>query len=58
MGDTHVTYNIFRVTMYRGPKEEHNNIKVQIRGLNFSPFKAHLKKISGLILETLENRFK
>ena len=58
MGDTQVTYNVFRVTMNRGPKEEQNNIKAQIRGLNFSPFKAHLKKMSGLILETLKNRLK
>ena len=58
MGESQITYNVFRVTMMRGPKEEENNIKAQIRSINFSSFKAHLKKMSGLILETLKNRLK
>ena len=58
MSESQITYNVFRVTMLRGPKEEENNIKAQIRSLNFSPFKSHLKKMSGLILETLKNRLK
>ena len=44
--------------MNKDPKKEENNIRAQIRTLNFNSFKAHLKRMSGLILETLKNRLK
>ena len=58
MTESGLTYNVLRVTMTKGPVEEANTIKALIRGINFTPFKSHLKKISGLILETLQNRLK
>ena len=58
MSESQISYNVFRVTMNKGPKEEENNIRAQIRTLNFNSFKAHLKRMSGLILETLKNRLK
>ena len=58
MNESPIAYNIFRVSIKNGFKEEENSTKIQIYKLNFTPFKAHLKKISGLILETLQNRLK
>ena len=58
MNESPIAYNIFRVRMRNASKEEETPIKILINKLNFTPFKAHLKKISGLILETLQNRLK
>ena len=58
MTESPISYNIFRVKITRGPKDEEANVKLQIKKLNFTPLKTHLKKISGLILETLKNRLK
>jgi len=58
MTESSITYNIFRVILSRSSKENENMVKLQIKNLNFSPLKSHLKKISGLILETLKNRLK
>ena len=58
MNESPIAYNIFRVSIKNGFKEEENSTKIQIYKLNFTPFKAHLKKISGLILETLQNSLK
>ena len=58
MSESQISYNVFRVTMNKDPKKEENNIRAQIRTLNFNSFKAHLKRMSGLILETLKNRLK
>ena len=53
MNESQIAFNIFRI---RIEKEVETSTKIQINKLNFTPFKAHLKKISGLILETLKNR--
>jgi len=58
MTESPISYNIFRVKITRGPKDEEANVKLQIKKLNFTPLKSHLKKISGLILQTLQNRLK
>ena len=58
MTESSISYNIFRVTVSRKSKENENMVKLQIKKLNFTPLKNHLKKISGLILETLKNRLK
>jgi len=58
MTESSISYNIFRVTVSRKSKEDENMVKLQIKNLNFAPLKNHLKKISGLILETLKNRLK
>ena len=58
MTESSISYNIFRVTVSRKSKEDENMVKLQIKNLNFTPLKNHLKKISGLILETLKNRLK
>ena len=58
MTESSISYNIFRVNVYRGTKEDEKMVKIQIKNLNFAPLKTHLKKISGLILETLKNRLK
>ena len=58
MTESSISYNIFRVAITRGQKGEEANVKLQIKNLNFTPLKSHLKKISGLILETLKNRLK
>ena len=58
MTESSISYNIFRVSVSRGSKEDENMVKLQIKKLNFTPLKNHLKKISGLILETLKNRLK
>ena len=39
-------------------QEEEISTKVHIKKIDFSPLKLHLKKISGLILKTLQNRLK
>ena len=53
MNESQIAFKIFRI---RIEKEVETSTKIQINKLNFTPFKAHLKKISGLILETLKNR--
>jgi hypothetical protein len=58
MTETSISYKIFRVTISKAQKAEETNVKLQISKLNFTPLKSHLKKISGLILETLQNRLK
>ena len=58
MTESSISYNIFRVTLSRSSKENEKMVKLQIKNLNFAPLKSHLKKISGLILETLKNRLK
>ena len=58
MNESPISYNIFRINIRNASKEEETITKIQINKLNFTPFKAHLKKISGLILETLQNRLK
>jgi len=58
MTESSISYNIFRFTMSNSSKEEQIKTKSEIRNLDFSPLKSHLKKISGLILETLQNRLK
>ena len=58
ISDSSVSFNIFRVIMKNGSKEDQNNIKIEIKKLNFAPFKTHLKKASGLILETLKDKLK
>ena len=58
MTESSISYNIFRFTIRNASKEEKTTTKIQINKLNFAPFKSHLKKISGLILETLQNRLK
>ena len=44
--------------MANSSQESQTSAKIQINRLNFAPFKAHLKKMSGLILETLQNKLK
>ena len=58
ISDSSISYNIFRVIMSNGSKEDQNNVKLEIKKLNFAPFKAHLKKASGLILEALQDKLK
>ena len=53
---TPISYKIFRFTMYDGSDEEQVKTKVQIKNLNFTPFKNHLKKISGSILDNLQKK--
>ena len=58
ISDSSVSFNIFRLVMANSSQESQTNAKIQINRLNFAPFKAHLKKMSGLILETLQNKLK
>jgi len=53
---TPISYKIFRFTMYDGTDEEQVKTKVQIKNLNFTPFKDHLKKISKAILDNLQKK--
>jgi len=56
MTDSKISYKIFGVNGPCKDKEgEVATIKFQITKLDFDPFKSYLKKISGLILETLQN---
>jgi len=59
MAESKLSYNILGVkgTLVK-IEEEETAVKFQITKLNFDPFKTHLKKISGLILETLQNILK
>ena len=54
--ETPISYNIFKFTMYDGTDEEQIRTKVQIKNLNFTPFKNYLKKISGAILDNLQKK--
>ena len=51
-----ISYKIFKFTMYDGTDEEQIKTKVQIKNLNFTPFKNYLKKISGAILDNLQKK--
>ena len=51
-----ISYKIFKFTMYDGTDEEQIKTKVQIKNLNFTPFKSYLKKISGAILDNLQKK--
>ena len=44
MTESSISYNIFRVTVSRKSKEDENMVKLQIKNLNFTPLKNHLKK--------------
>ena len=58
ISESSISYNIFRIHMKNSSKEDHYKLKFGIKKLDFTPFKTHLKKISGLILETLQNKLK
>ena len=58
MSESSISYNIFRLSLRNALKEEETTTKIQIKKLNFAPFKSHLKKISGLVLEALQNNLK
>ena len=58
ISDSSISFNIFRLVVPNSSLDVLANARFQINQLNFAPFKAHLKKISGLILETLKNRLK
>jgi hypothetical protein len=58
MTESSLTFNVFRLVISNASADQIISAKNQINRLNYSPFKNHLKKISGLILETLKNRLK
>ncbi len=58
MTESSVSYNLFRLTMKNSSNEDEIKIKLEIKKLDFSQLKNHLKKISGLVLETLKNKLK
>jgi len=58
MAESSLTFNVFRLVISNASADQIIQAKNQINRLNYTPFKNHLKKISGLILETLQNRLK
>ena len=58
MAESSLTFNVNRLVISNASADQIIQAKNQINRLNYTPFKNHLKKISGLILETLKNRLK
>ena len=58
MAESSITFNVNRLVISNASADQIIQAKNQINRLNYTPFKNHLKKISGLILETLKNRLK
>ena len=58
VSESEISYNIFRIIIERGPKEYQETVKLLVKKLDFTPLKSHLKKISGLILDTLKIKLK
>jgi len=57
--ESSVSFNIFKLVLLTlTTKELLDDARFKVNQLSFDPFKAHLKKISGLILQTLQNRLK
>ena len=51
-----ISFNIVKVTLKKDTKGKKNAVEFKIKRLNYSPFKSYLKKISGLIIETFQQR--
>ncbi len=58
MTESSISYDLFKLIMNNYSRGEDITTKAELEKLDFTPLKSHFKKISALILETLQNSLK